>query len=103
MIAEPTFRYLDRAEICHLRGVGKTKQYEDELDGRFPPGERLGMRTVRWRSDVVAAWLEAESERAQGASETIAARQSESAKRGVEARRQKRLEKASSAELAGQA
>lgn len=86
---EPKFRYIDRAEICHLRGIGKTKQFEDERAGRFPPGERLGMRCVRWRSDVVAAWLEAESERAQGASQEIAARQSVSARRGVEARRQR--------------
>jgi predicted DNA-binding transcriptional regulator AlpA len=99
----PTWHYMTRAEVCAVRRVGRTHQYEDEKSGRFPPGERLGMRTIRWRSDVVAAWLEAESERAQGASKAIAARQSKSAKPGVIARRQKRLEKASSAELAGQA
>ena len=86
---EPKFRYIDRAEICHLRGIGKTKQFEDERAGRFPPGERLGMRCVRWRSDVVAEWMEAESRRATEASEAIAARQSESAQRGVAARRQR--------------
>ena len=90
MVQEPTWRYMARDEVCKLRGVGRTRQYEDEKSGRFPPGERHGMRTIRWRSDVVAAWLEAESERAQGASQEIAARQSQSAKHGVEARSKKR-------------
>lgn len=89
MVKELNWRYIDRKEICHLRGIGKTKQYEDELSGSFPPGERLGMRTVRWRSDVVADWMESESKRAQSASLEIAARQSASAKRGVETRRKR--------------
>lgn len=91
MVQEPTWRYMTREEVCKLRGVGRTRQYEDESSGRFPPGERLGMRTIRWRSDVVAAWLDAESQRAREASKDIAARQSKSAMRGVEARRNKRI------------
>jgi predicted DNA-binding transcriptional regulator AlpA len=91
MVQEPTWRYMARDEVCKLRGVGRTRQYEDEKDGRFPPGERHGMRTIRWRSDVVAAWLEAESQRAREASQDIAARQSKSAERGVEVRQNKRV------------
>ncbi len=97
---EPRFRYLDRAEICHLRSIGKTKQYEDEKSGKFPAGERHGMRTIRWRSDVVAQWLDQESRRVSEFSGEIEKRQSESAKKGVETKRQKR---AGVAELAGQA
>jgi len=87
----PTWHYMTRAEICAVRRVGRTHQYEDEKSGRFPPGERHGMRTIRWRSDVVAAWLEAESQRAREASQDIAVRQSKSAERGVEARQNKRV------------
>lgn len=98
---EPTFRYIDRAEVCRLRGIGKSKQFEDEKLGKFPAGERHGTRTVRWRSDVVANWLEAESQKIQKSSEDIGKLQSEISRKGVEARRKKRM--ASSAELAGQA
>ena len=48
MIQEPTWRYMARDEVCKLRGVGRTRQYEDEKDGSFPPGERHGMRTIRY-------------------------------------------------------
>ena len=101
MIKEPSFRYIDRAEICRLRGIGKTKQFEDERNGRFPPGERHGMRTIRWRSDVVARWLNEESERQQAAADAVRRRQSESAAEGVKARRERRA--ALKTEFAGQA
>ena len=97
----PEWHYLTRGDICALRKVGRTRQYEDEKAGRFPPGERHGMRTIRWRSDVVAAWLEADSARAQGDSESLLRRQSESARAGVEAKRAKHAKRHSAA-LAGQ-
>jgi predicted DNA-binding transcriptional regulator AlpA len=101
MVLEPTWRYLTRDEVCELRGVRRTKQYEDEKAERFPPGERHGMRTIRWRSDVVAKWMEDESQRKQAASADMLKRQSESAAIGVEKRREKRA--ASANELASQA
>jgi predicted DNA-binding transcriptional regulator AlpA len=100
MMQEPTFRYIDRAEVCRLRGIGKTRQFQDEKDGKFPAGERHGLRIVRWRSDVVARWMDAESERVQGQFSEIAERASQIARVGVEAKRKKRM---SSTELAGQA
>jgi len=103
MMQEPTFRYIDRAEVCQLRGIGKTKQFEDEKAGYFPAGVRFSLRMIRWRSDIVAKWLEEESGRAEMASAEILARQSQASRKGVESRRQKRLEKASITELAGQA
>lgn len=93
MVQEPTFRYLDRSEICRIRSIGKTKQFADEKSGYFPRGERFGLRTIRWRSDVVANWLEQESARARISDAEIARRQSESALIGVEARRIKRAER----------
>lgn len=99
MVQEPSWRYIDRAEVCRLRGIGKTKQFQDEKDGIFPAGERHGLRTVRWRSDVVARWMENESQRAQGQNEKIERRAQEIAHLGVEAKRTKRI---SASELSGQ-
>lgn len=89
MVQEPTFRYLDRTEICRIRGIGKTKQFSDEKNGYFPQGERFGLRVIRWRSDVVARWLEQESIRAAARSGEIVRLQSEAAHKGVEERRRK--------------
>lgn len=100
MVQEPSWRYIDRAEVCRLRGIGKTKQFNDEKDGTFPAGERHGLRTVRWRSDVVARWMENESQRVQGLQGEIARRAQESAQKGVAAKREKRR---SACEIAGQA
>ena len=101
MVHEPTWRYLSRDDVCKLRNVGRTRQYEDEKSGRFPPGERHGMRTIRWRSDVVARWLEEESARQQAAAAEILKRQSASGAAGVSRRRENL--KSRKNELAGQA
>ncbi len=87
---EPTFRYMARDEICEIRKVGRTKQIEDENAGRFPPGERLSVRMIRWRSDVVARFLEEESARAQAASNDLAVRAKEKTGPAIEARQKKR-------------
>lgn len=100
MVHESHWRYIDRAEVCRLRGIGKTKQFQDEKDGTFPAGERHGLRTIRWRSDVVARWMEEESKRVQGCFEETVKRAVEIARKGVEAKRKKRM---STTELAGQA
>ena len=91
MFQEPSWRYIDRAEVCRLRGIGRTKQFKDEKDGTFPSGERHGLRTIRWRSDVVAKWMENESARATERFLEISKRASQSAQKGVESRRKKRL------------
>lgn len=100
MVQEPSWRYIDRAEILRLRGIGKTKQFQDEKDGIFPVGERHGLRTVRWRSDVVARWMENESQRVQGQKDEVARRAQEIAQMGVETKQRKRIR---TSELAGQA
>ena len=99
---EPSFRYIDRPEICVLRGCGRTKQIQDEKSGYFPPGERHGMRTVKWRSDVVAKWLEEPSAAQQVAPAEMLQRQVKSVAHGVEERKKKRAA-ARVQELAGQA
>lgn len=97
----PDWHYLTRDDICALRKVGRTRQFEDEKAERFPSGERHGMRTIRWRSDVVAQWMEEESQRRQAEADEMLRKQRESAKEGVKARRERRAALAS--ELAGQA
>jgi predicted DNA-binding transcriptional regulator AlpA len=87
---EPTFRYMPRDEICSIRGVGRTKQIEDEKAGRFPAGERLSVRMIRWRSDIVARWIEAESARAQAASNDLAVKAKEKTGPAIEGRQKKR-------------
>lgn len=87
---EPTFRYMSREEICTIRGVGRTKQIEDENAGRFPSGERLSVRMIRWRSDVVARFLEAESAKAQAASRELAAMARNKADPAIKERQKRR-------------
>jgi hypothetical protein len=87
---EPTFRYMGRGEICVIRGVGRTKQIEDEKAGRFPAGERLSVRMIRWRSDVVARFLDEESARAQAASNDLAVKAREKTGPAIEGRQKKR-------------
>lgn len=95
---EPQFRYMSRSEICGLRGCGETKQREDEKAGRFPPGELLSPKMRRWRSDVVAQWLEDESARAK----TVATELAEQARKlpeGARKARRKKLDAAKAANL----
>lgn len=102
MIVEPTFRYLCAAQVCEYRGCGLSKLYDDIQAGRFPAGERLGVNSVRWRSDVVAAWLEAQSRNAAATAADAAATAKARAMRAVEGRRRKAAERAALA-AAGEA
>ena len=87
---EPKWKYMSAEEVCNCRGCKKTKLYGDIKAGLFPIGERLGMNTVRWRSDVVAAWLEERSRNAVAMSDEAGRKAQERAQRAVEGRRRKR-------------
>jgi predicted DNA-binding transcriptional regulator AlpA len=100
MTIEPTFRYLTAAQVCEFRGCKNTKLYDDIKAGVFPAGERLGTTTVRWRSDVVAAWLEAQSNNAAALAEEATEKARARAHLAVEGKRRKAQERA---ELAGRA
>ena len=58
---------LDVREICARCSISRPSLYRLLQRGRFPrpcfPG---GLRTPRWRSDAVAAWIEAESAQVAG-------------------------------------
>lgn len=91
---EPTFKYLSAAQICELRGCKQSKFYDDIKAGLFPAGERLGTNTVRWRSDVVAAWLDDQSRNAKAMADEAARKAKDRALLGVEAKRRKAQQRA---------
>jgi len=94
MTIEPKFKYLSAAQVCEYRGCKLTKLYDDIKAGKFPAGERLGVTTVRWRSDVVAAWMEEQSRNATALAEDAAKKAKERAYRAVEGKRRKAAERA---------
>lgn len=91
---EPKFKYLSAAQVCDYRGCKSTKLYDDIKSGVFPAGERLGTNTVRWRSDVVAAWLDEQSRNAATLAEDATKKAKERARLAVEGKRHKAIERA---------
>ncbi|MDP1591681.1 MAG: hypothetical protein Q8M07_28245 [Prosthecobacter sp.] len=91
---EPKFKYIPAAKVCEYRGCGLSKLYADIKDGRFPAGERHGANTVRWRSDVVAAWLEEQSLNAAAIAEEAGKVAKARAMLAVAGRRRKAAERA---------
>lgn len=91
---EPTFKYLSASQVCGFRCCGKTRLYDDIKAGLFPAGERLGANTVRWRSDVVAKWLEEQSRNASTLAEEASAKARARAQLAVAGRRRKAAERA---------
>lgn len=65
------FRYLDKKDICPALKACPSKLQEMINAGLFPRPEKHGFRSL-WRSDVVARWLEEQSQKAQAESETRA-------------------------------
>lgn len=53
---------LNCAQVCTLRGSGKTSLYADVKAGLFPAPERRGTRFSRWRAGDVLAALQRERE-----------------------------------------
>lgn len=94
MTIEPKFRYISAAEFRKLLGCGNFKFYDDLKKGLIPPGERLGVNTVRWRSDVVAQHLEERSHNAAAIAEEVAKKAKARSMLAVEAKRRKAAERA---------
>lgn len=58
------FVYLDKKEVCAARKWSPSTLYEKIKKGECPSPEKHGTRSL-WRSDVVAAWLEEQTQKAQ--------------------------------------
>ena len=52
-------RILRRPDVQALTGLRKTRLDELERQGKFPQRIRISDRATGWRSDEVAAWIEA--------------------------------------------
>ena len=56
-------RLLRAADVMDRVGLGRTKLYALIAAGAFPAPVKIG-RGSRWRSDEIAAWIEAQSKAA---------------------------------------
>ena len=54
-----TVRMLRLPQVVKMTGLSQTTIWRREKDGEFPKRRRLGPTLVAWRSDEVAAWIEA--------------------------------------------
>ena len=59
MSATPLARLLSQREVLALLGVSRVSIYKWRREGRFPAPVVLGARTLRWREDVIAAFVAA--------------------------------------------
>lgn len=55
------FKYLNYPQVCELVGLSKTPIRSRIKAGTFPAPVALSSRCVRFRSDQVAAWMEAQA------------------------------------------
>jgi predicted DNA-binding transcriptional regulator AlpA len=81
------FVYLDKKDLCTARKWSPSTLYEKIKKGECPPPEKHGVRSL-WRSDVVAAWLEEQTRKAQAEGAARAEVAAAKAKRMVSARRE---------------
>ena len=44
--------------VCARVGLSRTAVYDAMNDDRFPRPVRVGPQTVRWRSDLIARWID---------------------------------------------
>lgn len=51
--------FLRLPEVCRRTGLSKSSIYQRERDGTFPSHVKIGPRTTAWRSDEIAAFIEA--------------------------------------------
>ncbi len=58
------FKYLDYPQVCELVGLSKTPIRSRIKAGVFPAPVAFSSRCVRFRSDEVAAWMEAQAKAA---------------------------------------
>ena len=52
-------RMLRLPDVCEVTGLSPTTVWRREKDGQFPRRRRLGVNLVAWRSDQIAAWIDA--------------------------------------------
>lgn len=57
METEHPIRLLRLPQVEERTGCKKSKIYADIKDGRFPAPVRLGPKSVAWRSDEIAHWI----------------------------------------------
>ncbi len=55
------FKYLDYPQVCELVGLTKSPIRERIKAGTFPAPVALSARCVRFRSDLIARWMEEQS------------------------------------------
>lgn len=58
---EATFKYLDYPQVCNLVGLSKTPIRARIKAGNFPTPVAFSSRCVRFRSDQVVQWMEAQA------------------------------------------
>jgi predicted DNA-binding transcriptional regulator AlpA len=81
---------IDTNEVCAMRSRSRTDLHNAIKAGRFPPGIKLGMRTVRWPLSVVLEAIRKEIAEAQKLNDERAAAMTSYAQRGVAKRRELR-------------
>lgn len=86
-MSTPTFRYMPKAEVLASVGLCKTALYERIKAKNFPAPVSLGKQCVRWRSDEVLAWMEAQSENRDAGKEDRSAKARAAVTKRIETRR----------------
>lgn len=56
-LGDRRIRMLRLAQVIDVTGLGKTKIYELQAEGRFPMRVKLTAHSVAWIEDEVQAWL----------------------------------------------
>lgn len=59
---QTNFRFIDIRETSAAVGLAKTAIYGRIKRNEFPAPVALGARCVRWRSDEILEWMEAQSQ-----------------------------------------
>lgn len=82
------FVFLDKNDVCAARKWSASTLYEKIKAGDCPAPEKHGTRSL-WRSDVIAAWMQEQTTKAQAASGERSMAAAAKAKQMLSARREK--------------
>lgn len=52
-------RLLKLPAVCNATALCRSSIYQLERDGQFPRRVAIGPRSVAWKEDEIAAWIEA--------------------------------------------
>jgi prophage regulatory protein len=61
---KPELELLPFARVSKRVGLGRSKIYQGIKEETFPRPVSLGAHCVRWRSDEITAWIDAQTTRA---------------------------------------